>query len=240
MQSFLDSLDAPTLSPDIRLSLDQPLTINEIQAAIDSMHNGRAPGTDAFPAEYYKIFSSRLVPLLKSVYDESLETGCLPPTLTQATISLILKKDKNPLDCYRQSYRPISLLCCDYKILTKSLANRLNYVITSLIHQDQTGFIPGRQPFFNLRRLFNVMYSTRPTQQPEVILSLDAEKAFDRIEWEYLHAVMKKFGFGDTFSNWIRILYYNPMSAVKTNGSVSAYFPIQRYASGLLSVTIPI
>lgn len=104
MQSFLDSLDAPSLSPDTRLSLNQPLTISEIQTAINSMHSGRAPGPDGFPAEYYKIFSSRLVPILKSMYDESLETGCLPPTLTQATISLILKKDKNPLDC--SSYRP--------------------------------------------------------------------------------------------------------------------------------------
>ena len=184
IQSFLDSLDAPTLNPDIQSSLDQPLTTNEIQAAINSMQSGRTPGPDGFPIEYYKTFSSKLVPLIKAMYDETLEAGCLPPTLTQATISLILKKDKNPLDC--SSYRPISLLCCDYKILTKALANRLNDVIPALIHQDQTGFVPGRQPFFNLRRLFNVMYSTHSTQQPEVILSLDAEKAFDRIEWEYL------------------------------------------------------
>uniref|UniRef100_A0A8P4G9K3 Reverse transcriptase domain-containing protein n=1 Tax=Dicentrarchus labrax TaxID=13489 RepID=A0A8P4G9K3_DICLA len=215
IQSFLDSLDAPTLNPDIQSSLDQPFTANEIQTAINSMQSGRTPGPDGYPIEYYKTFSSRLVPLLKSMYDETLEAGCLPPTLTQATISLILKKDKNPLDC--SSYRPISLLCCDYTILTKALANRLNDVIPTLIHQDQTGFIPGQQPFFNLRRLFNVMYSTHSTQQPEVILSLNAEKAFDRIEWEYLHAVMKKFGFGETFRNWIKILYSCPMSAVKTN-----------------------
>lgn len=144
------------------------------------------------------------------------------PSLKQ----LILKKDKNPLDC--SSYRPISLLCCDFKILTNSLANQLNDVIPTLIHQDQTGFIPGWQPFFNMRRLFNVMYSTHPIQLPEVILSLDAEKAFDRIEWEYLHAVMKKFGFGETFCNWIKILYGNPTSAVKTNGLISTYFPIYK------------
>lgn len=49
-------------------------------------------------------------------------------------------------------------------------------------------------------------------------MSLDAEKAFDWIEWEYLHAVMKKYGFGETFRNWIKILYSSTMSAGKTNG----------------------
>lgn len=44
------------------------------------------------------------------------------------------------------------------------------------------------------------------------------------MEWEYLHKVMKKFGFGETFRNWIKILYSSPVSAVKTNGSTSAYF----------------
>ena len=130
-----------TLNPDIQFSLDQPLITNEIQAAINSSQSGRTPGPDRFPIEYYKAFSSRLVPLLQSMYDETLESGCLPPTLTQTTISLISKKDKNPIDC--SSYRPISLLCCDYKILTKALTNRLNDVIPTLIHQDQAGFIPG-------------------------------------------------------------------------------------------------
>lgn len=184
------------------------------------MRSGRTPGPDGWLVKYYKIFSSRLVPILKSIYDETLETASLPLTLTQATISLILKKDKNPLDC--SSYRHITLHCCDSK------KKQVNDVIPSLIHQDQTGFIPGQQPFFNLRQLFIVMYSTNPTQQPEVILSLDIEKAFDRMEWGYLVAVIKRFGFGETFSNWIRILYCSPMSAVKTNGSISAYFPIYK------------
>ena len=66
------------------------------------------------------------------------------------------------------------------------------------------------------------MYSTHFTQQPEVILSPD------RIEWEYLHAVMKKFGFGETFRNLIEILHSSPMSAVKTNGLTSAYCPLYK------------
>lgn len=171
-------------------------------------------------------FSFRLVPLLKSMYDETLVAGGLPPTLTQATITLILKKDKRPLNC--SSYRPISLLCCDYKILNKTLANQLILMYKCWYQIIQTGFIPAWQPFFNLRQLLNIMYSTHSSKQPEVILSLDAEKAFNRIEWVYLHAVLKRFGFGEAFRNWIQILYSSPMSTVKTNGLLSAYFPLYK------------
>lgn len=76
------------------------------------------------------------MPVLKSVYEESLVNGKLPPTLSQATISGILKKDKDPSQC--SSYRPISLLCCDYKILTKVLAQRLEAFIPIIIDTVKT------------------------------------------------------------------------------------------------------
>lgn len=224
--SFLDSLDLPKLSPDAQSSLEQPLSLEEIASAIKLSQTGRAPGPDGFPMEFYKEFSAKLTPILKSVYDEALATGNLPQTLTQATISVLLKKDKDPVQC--SSYRPISLLCCDYKILTKILAQRLNPIISTIIDEDQTGFIPGRQSFFNVRRLFNLIFSPHSTIHPEVILSLDAEKAFDRIEWTYLFAVLEKFGMGPTFCRWIKVLYSTPMAAVRTNGLISEYFPLYR------------
>lgn len=224
--SFLDSLDLPKLSPDAQSPLEQPLSIEEITNAIKLSQTGRAPGPDGFPMEFYKEFSSKLTPILESVYAESFATGNLPQTLTQATISVLLKKDKDPVQC--SSYRPISLLCCDYKILTKTLALRLDPVISTIINEDQTGFIPGRQSFFNVRRLFNVVFSPHSTIQPEVILSLDAEKAFDRIEWSYLFTVLEKFGMGPTFCRWIKVLYSTPMAAVRTNGLISEYFSLYR------------
>ncbi|KAF7649839.1 hypothetical protein LDENG_00134980 [Lucifuga dentata] len=99
IQSFLDALDIPTLTLNSKNSLDKPLTISEIQTAIQSMHSGKAPGPDGFPIEFYKVFSSKLTAFLKLMYVETLEKGGLPPTLTQATISVLLKKDKNSLDC---------------------------------------------------------------------------------------------------------------------------------------------
>ena len=87
------------------------------------------------------------------------------------------------------------------------LAARVEPVMSKIIHPDQTGFISGRQLSSNLRRLFNVIYSPKVNTNPEVLISLDAHKAFDRIEYAYLLTTLRRFGFGPVFCSWITILY---------------------------------
>lgn len=142
------------------------------------MKSGKSPGPDGFTVEFYQGFSPLLAPILANLYNDSFKVCSLPPTLSNASISLLLKRDKDPTCC--GSYRPISLLNVDYKILAKVLSFRLERVLSSLVSQDQTGFSPGRHSFFNTRRLLNILFS-RPSDSPEVVVSLDAEKAFDRV-----------------------------------------------------------
>lgn len=111
-----------------------------------------------FQLSFFKRFSLQLSPQLLSVFEESLNNGSLPFSMRQASISLILKPNKNPLDC--GSYRPISLLNVDVKILAKVLSLRLETIVQDIIHPDQTGFIKNRQGFFNLRRLMNIIYTS--------------------------------------------------------------------------------
>lgn len=146
MTSFLHDLVVPTVDPAVINTLDTPLGIEEIIQAIQTMQNNKAPGPDGFPTEFFKKFQDKLAPLLLSVYEESLERGSLPETMTQASIILLLKKDKDPTSC--SSYRPLSLQNVDAKILAKALATRLEKLLPYLISEEQTGFIKEGQLFF--------------------------------------------------------------------------------------------
>lgn len=96
-----------------------------------------------------------------------------------------------------------------------------------IILPDQTGLIRDRYSFINISRLFNILYSPH-SNSPEVVLALDAEKAFDRVEWIHLFRVLEKFGFGPTFISWIKILYAAPKASVRTNNVTSDCFNLQR------------
>lgn len=147
---------------------------------IKSLKNGKAPGLYGFSNEFYKKFSYLLVPYLNKMFGQAFDNGELPHILNEATITLMLKKGKDLEEV--GSYRPISLLNSDQKILTKTSAKRLSLLIGKLVHSDQTGFIPQRHSFFNLWHLFNVMYSPQHHKEDLLVLSLDAEKAFDQVE----------------------------------------------------------
>lgn len=100
-------------------------------------------------------------------------------------------------------------------------------ILPQIISPDQTGFIRRRSSAANVRKLLNMIH-TLPGLSPEIVLSLDAEKAFDRVEWEFLFVTLKKFGFGDGFISWIKLIYSTPVATVITNGQQSEYFSLSR------------
>ena len=226
ISSFLASLDLPSLSDEQCAGLDRPITLEEIKETIMTLKSGRAPGLDGFTAEFYKTYVEEISPILLDMYREAIETGILPPTLNEALITVILKKGKAADDC--KNYRPISLLGQDRKIFSKILANRLDKIITSIIHPDQVGFIRSRNSSDNIRRLLNIMWYCQNENSPAAAISLDAEKAFDRVEWRYLFLALEQFGFSETFIKRIQLLYANPKASVLTNGVISQKFDLCR------------
>lgn len=115
------------------------------------------------------------------MYTKSFERGYLLLTLYTANITLILKKDR-PADQYG-SYRPISV---DSKVLSKLLARRLEMLLPKIINTYQTRFIKNIQhktyTYTNMRKLLNVIQHANETRNEGLVISLDAKKAFDRIE----------------------------------------------------------
>ena len=130
---------------------------------------------NAFLMEFFKVFCDKLSPLMLRMLNHSMKISRLPTALYKANISLIPKPGRDLNLVY--SYCPISLLPIMTKILGKTLAKRFKEQICSTVHPDQTGFMPGRHIFFNLRYLFNVL-CIEHTEEVAVI-SLRAQCAFN-------------------------------------------------------------
>ena len=226
INAFLDKCKLPRLGVEDCRSLNAELTIKEVQSAITSLKGNKSPGPDGLPGESYKTYGEKLSPYLLKVFKHAQESGALPPTLTEAVITVIHKKGKDPQEV--GAYRPISLLNVDGKLFAKVLANRLGPLLEGLVHPDQTGFVSNRNSTFILRRLFNIMYTKREPHSDLVILALDAEKAFDQIEWQYLFEVLNRFNLGDGFLSLIKLIYKNPTAQILTNRTLSSPFKLCR------------
>lgn len=184
MDRFLEGVDLPVLSEVERTEMESPLTLEELQRAVAELSGKKSPGPDGLPLEIYKQYGEVLLPELLEVLEEAAKEGRLPSSTTEANIVVIPKEGKDQSEV--SSYRPISLLCSDVKIIARALASRLNKCIAKLVHLDQSGFIPGRSTSTNIRRAYlNLQVPTENTGS-RAILSLDTAKAFDSLEWEYL------------------------------------------------------
>lgn len=118
-------------------------------------------------------------------------------------------------------------MSCDTKILCKVLARRIEIHIPKLILDDQNGFVVGRQAFNNTRSVLNTLYK-KQNAKDHAILSLDAEKAFDRIEWGYLFETLRRYGLGIEYLKWLKLLYNKPLAQVITNSNISKLFNLAR------------
>lgn len=215
MIDFFTKVNLPKISDSQRDVLCKPIALSEIKNCIQLLPNNKAPGPDGFNAEFYKKFNTILDHPLLEMLQSSFVAEALPPSLMEANISLVLKKGEPSEEC--SSYRPISILNLDLKLLAKILASRLEKVLPTVIANDQTSFIRGRYSSHNVRRLLNIIQHSSLYSPDALVISLDAEKAFDRLEWPYLFFTLQRFGLGEVFIKWIQILYTSPLSAVIAN-----------------------
>ena len=213
------------LSKNSQDTCETNITFEECEKALSQANNNKSPGLDGIPNEFYKKFWYLLKDDFLQLINYIFETGQLSDTQRKGMITLLYKKGPKEL---LSNWRPITLLNSDYKIISKILANRLRAVLPEVINQDQTCGIPGRTISSNLSLLRDVVNYSNVENIPSAMICIDQLKAFDRVDWNFMYRTLNTMNFGPNFIKWVKIMYTNITSCIKSNGFISESFKLER------------
>ena len=171
------------LSSDQASSCEGQMTLDEMTFALKKMNSNKASGPDGLSVEFYVKFWDRLGPYLCRVLYAYYHAGEMCESMKTSNTRVIFKKgDRKNL----KNWRPISLLNVNYKICSKVLSLRLSKVLEFIVDPDQTCSVPGRKITSNLHILRDVLDHIDRTNETGILISLDQEKAFDRVNRTFL------------------------------------------------------
>ena len=199
---FLSQQTSASLNPNEVQLCEGEIFERECLENLKAMPNGKSPGTDRFPVEFYKVFWIDLKDILLSCYVAAFRTGKMSISQRRGIITLI---PKNSVPFLFKNWRPISLLNTDYKIATRCIASRLKQVLPSITHSDQTGYLKGRYIGENVRLLFDIIEYAQENETPGLLFFADFEKVFDTLNHNFIMQALNFFKFGNDLKQWISV-----------------------------------
>jgi hypothetical protein len=212
-----DMQDFTTSVPDKR----------ELWEILKDMRRNASPGPDGFNVGFYKSAWSWIGDDVTALVRNFYNTGILPSGLNDTHIALIPKKkiSHQPSD-----FRPISLCNVIYKIIAKSLANRLKPHLPDYIHPSQQAFIEGRRISNNIivAQEITHSFSLKSFKGNDFMLKIDLAKAFDRLEWHFIASALARKGLHNHFINLIHACISSPTFSVIINGQPFGRFNSSR------------
>lgn len=132
------------------------------------------------------------------------------------------------MKCYLQNWRLIPLIGLDYKIASAVIANRIKKVLPSITSHTEKGFLKNRSMAENTGLIYDIIDKLNSNNQEGLLLLIDFEKAFDSVEWHFLHEALKFFYFGESIRRWVKTFYKNINSSTLYNGHCSNFLSVSR------------
>ncbi|XP_074304136.1 uncharacterized protein LOC141638690 [Silene latifolia] len=202
-QELLDSLDLPVLSPADHNILMAPFSENDILRALRNMDGSKSPGPDGITPKFFQIYWPQIGTQVSKALLRFLNSGVMLKEWNKTHIVLVPKVDKSETIT---QFRPISLCIVIYRLASKCLANRLKLVISSIVSETQQAFVPGRlmsDGCIIAQEILHYINKTKKGTNCYFAMKLDMHKAFDKVSWPFLAAILRRFGFPVFWQNII-------------------------------------
>ena len=225
---MLNDLTVPSFTTEQSLSCEGNLTEKEIYNSLIRFKNNKSPGNDGLTKKFYCICWDDIKNTFMISLKESKKLQYLWALQRHVIIKLLEKPNKDKR--YISDWRPISLLNFDLKMISKSLATRVKKLLSNLIDARQTANVNERFIGESGRLIHDAIKVCDIQKVSGYLLSVDFEKAFDLLNHRSLIAVLKKYGFGEDFIDWIKILLRDQESCVINGGHTTTYFRLERGA----------
>ena len=197
----------------------------EISLAVKSCDPSKAPGYDGFNLNFIKKFWDDFGEEICSFIFGFFESGHFPPEINLTWVALIPKIDEA---VEIKDYRPISMVGCLYKLISKILANRVKLVMPGLVGETQSAFVSGRQILDGGLIANEVVWWLKKAKMSGFMLKLDFQKAYDTVRWSFLDHVLDCMGFGSKWRSWVGHCVTSASMSILVNGSPSAPFKMNR------------
>jgi hypothetical protein len=212
------------VTSEMNVALNAQYTAKEVKDALFQMIPTKAPGPDGFPAHFFQkhwhLCGEEITDIVIRVLNgnDSFEE-------INKTFIVLIPKVQNPTSL--SQYRPISFCNVIFKIASKVLANRLKQILPKIISEEQSAFVSGRLITDNVITAYECLHfmkKNRSKRNGHCALKLDMRKAYDRIEWSYLEAIMKKLGISHRFVDTIMRGVRSVSFSILLNGSPTEEF----------------
>ncbi|GJZ98807.1 RNA-directed DNA polymerase, eukaryota [Tanacetum coccineum] len=205
--------------------LDCAVSRDEIRRAVWSCGENKSPGPDGYTFEFFRKYWRFIGPDFCVAVEHFFVTGLFPRGCNSSFIALIPKVTDAK---FVTDFRPISLIGCIYKVITKVLSFRLASVISDLVSETQSAFVTKRQILDGPFILNEILNWCKLKRKQAMFFKVDFAKAYDSVRWDYLLDVLHAFGFGPKWCRWIGGIFSASMASILVNGSPTSEFQFFR------------
>ena len=214
------------LNKEQRKMLAAPITKEDLEYSLYHMKQGKSLGCDGLTVRFYRCFWPVIFDLVFEAITYAETIGLFTLCQRKGILKLLPKPSKDPRTI--KNLCPITLLNVDYKLFMKVLGDRVKKVLPSLLHMDQNGFVKNRYMGHNILDIYALITLAEEMDNDNLVLfSLDIEKVFDSVRWDFLRTVLWGFGFPEEFLSKVALTHENATVQILNNGHLSKTISIR-------------